>query len=152
MQLTMSIYAYNESNKFTIEVIPYKIMIEGTKIEKDILIKTECNEKYEQLCEGINISINSKTKLLNTCSNIIFDYSPVMIVLLSATYVRSSKYNDEATKRISYEDTCLGNIIYEYDKTEIEAVLKFLNLKMLKFSSYTQTSELVEAIKNKMVM
>jgi len=70
-----------------------------------------------------------------------------IIFLLSASYNRLSKWNDNLEKRITWENTIAGDIIFKASSNE-EAIssLNKINITQLKFGSWSRNSPVIDKL------
>ena len=111
----------------------------GGKVSNKRLSKTRSSviksSKYNTLC-------NEKA-----CNDIIIRCKKDNIHLLSASYNRLSKWSDNLEQRIEWDDTLAGEIIKS--KKDINNHLESINVKQLKFSSWTRNSKIINILMKK---
>jgi hypothetical protein len=135
MELTDTIMTLTE--KYSKSFIP----IMDDKMKLKLMEILACQENIDKICEP-----------LTDCKHILLSNDNDNILLLSATYIRYGKYSDIRKDRLSWNNTCLGEIIDDHKEnvSELISILKLFKFYQLKFSSYTRDSPIIELLKNSM--
>lgn len=137
LQLYLAVFNYcNDKNKI--------VQINRESIEF-------VSEKFKEMC--INDSCDDIVLKLNNKEN-------EKILLISATRMRTGKWSDVRSNRISWENTFLGEMIYDFEKKyknglstdkDIDEFIKFCNdnkITQFKFSSYSRNSQVISPLRH----
>ena len=122
LQLYLAVRDYSRTNTGTLTSIP-------NSETKNAMINTPGLSSFsKEICES------------SSCNNKVITFADPnkTIHLLSASYNRLSKWSDDRSKRISWEDTLAGDILENDDPAVVLQKLREIEISHLKYSSYTR--------------
>jgi hypothetical protein len=144
MQLTNILYEYVTQNNFkdSIPKVDKKSNLDSILNKYNVATKV-CDNSYQEICSYVDTT--------NDCCNVKYTNSDNTdnIYLLSASYVRFGKYSSIRDYRLTWENTCLGDIIINMEPEAIIEILRASQFYQLKFSSFTKNSPIVKHLKDK---
>ena len=122
LQLYLAVCNYSKIHKGVLS------NIKNTTIKENTISQPELSSFSKELCDS------------NSCNNKVITFTDTNknINLLSASYNRLSKWSDDRSKRISWENTLAGDILKKETANEVLRMLQEIEIYQLKYSSYTR--------------
>jgi hypothetical protein len=132
LQLYLAVCNYSNKNKGELK------NISNSTEKNNTILLPDLSSFSKELCDS------------NSCNNKVITFTDTNknINLLSASYNRLSKWSDDRSKRISWENTLAGDILKTENPNEVLRMLQEIEIYQLKYSSYTRSkSASIERLK-----